>query len=126
MMTLGLTRRALAASALGLAAAPFATHPARAAARVVRLGFASIGAGNRQFTGGSAVATAHAEGHLEREFEGENVEIRWFFFAGAGPAVNEALAGNQLDFAIQGDLPSVIGRSNGLPTRIVMTAGVNN
>ena len=117
-----LTRRALGAASLGLLAAP-----ALAQTRVVRLGFASIGAGNRQFTGGSPVAYAHAEGWLERDFAGEgNIEFRWFFFAGAGPAVNEALANNQLDFALQGDLPAVIGRSNGLRTKLVMANGVNN
>ena len=37
-----------------------------------------------------------------------NVQIKWLFFAGAGPAVNEAIANEQIDFALQGDLPSVI------------------
>lgn len=118
-------RRAFGAAALALAAS--AALPARATTpRVVRIGFANIGAGNRQFSGGSPIALAHAEGYLEREFANDGVEIRWFFFAGAGPAVNEALANGQFDLALQGDLPSMIGRSNGLRTRIVLAAGVNN
>jgi hypothetical protein len=32
-------------------------------------------------------------------------------FKGAGPAVNEGFANDQLDFAYQGDLPSLIGRA---------------
>jgi sulfonate transport system substrate-binding protein len=34
--------------------------------------------------------------------------------------VNEALANGQLDFALQGDLPSIIGRAAGLKTRLLM------
>jgi len=45
--------------------------------------------------------------------------VQWYFFRGAGPAVNEAIANNQLDLAYQGDLPSIIGRANGLKTKIV-------
>ncbi|MCK8786997.1 ABC transporter substrate-binding protein [Roseomonas sp. NAR14] len=128
-MSFQTTRRRLARhaalGALGLAAG--LPRRARAAERVIRLGFASIGAGNRQFTGGSPAALAHAERHLERDFAADgDVAIRWHFFAGAGPAVNEALANNQLDFAIQGDLPSVIGRANGLRTRIVLASGIDN
>ncbi|WP_149539453.1 ABC transporter substrate-binding protein [Siccirubricoccus phaeus] len=117
-------RSVLAAATASL----FAPHVLRAQPRVVRLGFASIGAGNRQFSGGSFVAAAHAEGWLERDLakEGQNVELRWFFFAGAGPAVNEALANDQLDFALQGDLPAVIGRANGLRTKLILANGVNN
>jgi sulfonate transport system substrate-binding protein len=37
--------------------------------------------------------------------------------------VNEALAGGQLDFAWQGDLPSIVGRSIGLKTKLLMVAG---
>lgn len=116
-------RLLLAASSATL----FAPRVLRAQTRVVRIGFASIGGGNRQFTGGSPVAAAHAEGWLERDLADERgLEIRWFFFAGAGPAVNEALANNQLDFALQGDLPSVIGRANGLRTKLILANGVNN
>jgi sulfonate transport system substrate-binding protein len=109
------------------AATLFAPRILRAQTRVVRIGFASIGAGNRQFTGGSPAAAAHAEGWLERDLADERgLELRWFFFAGAGPAVNEALANNQLDLALQGDLPAVIGRANGLRTKLILANGVNN
>jgi sulfonate transport system substrate-binding protein len=47
------------------------------------------------------------------------------FLQGAGPAVNEAFANSQLDFASQGDLPQVIGRANGLKTRILAAAGAH-
>jgi sulfonate transport system substrate-binding protein len=125
MATTPLPRRAaLAAVAAATLAAP---GIARASPRPIRIGFASIGAGNRQFTGNSPAAHAHAEGWLERDLAAARLaaEPRWFFFAGAGPAVNEALANGQLDIALQGDLPSVIGRANGLRTRIVMASNVN-
>lgn len=99
---------------------------AQAEPLVVRIGFASVGVDNRQFAGGSSVAIAHAEGYLEKAFKDDpDVRFEWYFFKGAGPAVNEAIANGQLDFAIQGDLPSVIGRANGLKTKILMASGAH-
>ncbi|MFX6759751.1 TetR family transcriptional regulator, partial [Acinetobacter baumannii] len=83
-------------------------------------GFASIGVDNRPFAGGSPAALAHAERSVEKELADlPGVKVDGSFFKGAGPAVNEAFANSQLDFALQGDLPSVIGRANGLKTRIL-------
>src|ERR1700693_6160211 len=74
----------------------------------IRFGFANVGVDNRQFSGGNAIATAHAEHYVENELKDlPNVKIEWLFFKGAGPAVNEAFANSQLDFASQGDLPQV-------------------
>jgi sulfonate transport system substrate-binding protein len=93
---------------------------------IVRIGFANVGADNRQFSGGSSAAVAHSEHYVEQELKDQpDVKIEWSFFKGAGPAVNEALANNQLDFALQGDLPEIIGRANGLKTRILMAAGAH-
>ncbi|MFT4117719.1 ABC transporter substrate-binding protein [Bradyrhizobium sp.] len=92
----------------------------------VRIGFASVGADNRQFSGGSSAGVAHSEHYLDRELaDRPDVKIECYFFKGAGPAVNEAFANNQLDFAIQGDLPEIIGRANGLKTRILMASGAH-
>ena len=66
MNTIVSTRRsaaglmALALAAVALPSAVHATDPL-----VVRVGYASIGVGNRLFVGGSSAATAHAEGYLE-------------------------------------------------------------
>jgi sulfonate transport system substrate-binding protein len=121
-MTL-ITRRRLVAATLATGIA--ASRPARAEQLVVRLGYASIGAGNRQYVGGDIAATARARDFVDEGFRNDpNVQIKWLFFAGAGPAVNEAIANEQIDFALQGDLPSVIGRANGLKTRIVMASAV--
>lgn len=114
--------RAAVAAALLLSAAP-----ALAENLTIRVGYAAIGVGNRPFVGGSSAAVAHAEGYLEAEFRNDpNIKIEWSFFKGAGPAVNEAIANNQLDFALQGDLPSLIGRSNGLKTRLLLASGARS
>jgi sulfonate transport system substrate-binding protein len=113
----GLSLAAAFACGLGAAAADPLT---------VRIGFASVGADNRQFSGGSSAAVAHAEHYLDEELRDHpEVKIEWSFFKGAGPAVNEAFANNQLDFAIQGDLPEIIGRANGLKTKILLASGAH-
>jgi len=112
---------ALAAVLLG------AASPAISAESLtVRIGFASVGADNRQFSGGSSAAVAHSEHYLDQELtDHPEVKVEWFFFKGAGPAVNEAFANNQLDFALQGDLPQIIGRANGLKTKILLASGAH-
>jgi len=92
----------------------------------IRFGCANVGVDNRQFSGGNAIATAHAEHYIENELKGlPNVKVEFFFFKGAGPAVNEAFANGQLDFASQGDLPQVIARASGLKTRILAAGGAH-
>ncbi|WP_316228304.1 ABC transporter substrate-binding protein [Bradyrhizobium sp. SZCCHNR1039] len=110
---------ALAFATLGLVQA--ATEPL-----TVRIGFANVGADNRQFSGGSSAAIAHSEHYVEQELkDNPDVKIEWSFFKGAGPAVNEAFANNQLDFALQGDLPEIIGRANGLKTKVLIASGAH-
>jgi sulfonate transport system substrate-binding protein len=108
----------------GAGASVVAPWIARAADPVViRFGFANVGVDNRQFSGGTFIATAHAEHYIENELNGDKVEF--FFFKGAGPAVNEAFANGQLDFASQGDLPQIIARANGLKTRQLLAGGAH-
>jgi sulfonate transport system substrate-binding protein len=98
---------------------PFDARPVSAEPITIRIGNAGIGAGDSHYVTGLAGLIA-AERYVEREFEGDpDVKVEWFFFKGAGPAVNEALANNQLDFAHEGDLPSLTGRAAGLRTKIV-------
>jgi sulfonate transport system substrate-binding protein len=102
-----------------LASLPAADQPA-----TIRLGFASAGVGGRPFASNSALASVHAKGLLEAEFARDGIQVEWIFHKGAGPAVNEALAGGLLDFALQGDFPSILGRASGLKTRIVCATSV--
>jgi sulfonate transport system substrate-binding protein len=115
------TRRALmAAFALSaLSSSAVAEEPL-----TINVGYAAIGLDSRPYAEGTSAATARAGEYLEKEFANDpNVKIEWFFFKGAGPAVNEAFANNQLDFAYQGDLPSLIGRANGLKTKYLLASG---
>ncbi|NRP75319.1 putative aliphatic sulfonates-binding protein [Ensifer psoraleae] len=109
-----------AALALGLlASASHAEEPL-----VIHVGYAAIGVDNRPFAEGTSAATARAGEYLEKEFAKDpNIKIEWTFFKGAGPAVNEAFANDQLDFAYQGDLPSLIGRATGLKTKYLLASG---
>lgn len=104
---------------LAFASASLAQAPA-----VIRIGIATGGVGTPPRTGGSTVGLVNAEGALEKEFEKDGVKIEWVFFKGAGPAVNEALVNRQLDFAWQGDLPSILHRAGGVETRILLGSGV--
>lgn len=91
---------------------------------VIHVGYAAIGVDNRPFAEGTSAATARAGEFLEKEFANDpNIKIEWTFFKGAGPAVNEGFANDQLDFAYQGDLPSLIGRANGLKTKYLLASG---
>src|SRR6478609_7188277 len=85
--------------------------------------FAGVGIGNRPFSGGSSLSVVHSRGLLEEEFRKDNIKIEWSFFKGAGPAVNEAYANSLIDFALQGDLPSSIGKAGGLKTKLLASTG---
>jgi sulfonate transport system substrate-binding protein len=90
---------------------------------VIRFGVSSAGVGNPpRITTGSA-AVAQVKGYLEEEFKKDNIKVEWIFFKGQGPAVNEALTNNQLDFTTLGDLPAIIGRSVGINSRVIMVTG---
>jgi sulfonate transport system substrate-binding protein len=108
------------ALALGmLAASAHAEEPL-----VIHVGYAAIGVDNRPYSEGTSAATARAGEYLEKEFANDpNIKIEWTFFKGAGPAVNEGFANDQLDFAYQGDLPALIGRATGLKTKYLLASG---
>ncbi|WP_263260552.1 ABC transporter substrate-binding protein [Pseudomonas sp. RIT-PI-S] len=94
-----------------------------AQADVLRIGVASAGGGDPVTFGGSSLGIARNQQLVEKAFEGSGTEVQWFFFKGAGPAVNEALSNQQIDFAYEGDLPQVVARANGLDTRLLAAIG---
>lgn len=119
-----LNRRHLLAATLAAGALPpvFAQPaPAR-----IRIGVATGGVGSPPRTGSSSIGLVNAQGLLEKEFAKDGIAVDWIFFKGAGPAVNEALVNQQLDFAWQGDLPSIVHRAGGVKTKIVVASGVRN
>lgn len=109
---------ALAALALSLLALP---RPSDA----LTLRVAFINAGTREQTGPEG--WARRDGSLERELRKVGVtEVRFIGFPN-GPDVNEAFAAGELDLALYGDTPALIGRAAGLRTRAVYqtTVGQN-
>jgi hypothetical protein len=88
---------------------------------VIRIGGVGYGYG-KQF-GQNAIAIAQANRLIEREIPGARVE--YHFYDHTGPAINEALAAGQLDFAAYGELPQIIGKANGLPTRVIANGGIS-
>lgn len=94
--------------------------------KLIRIGVATGGVGNPVRVGGAPAAIVYTHGLLEEEFKKDGVKVDWIFFKGAGPAVNEALVNHQLDFAWQGDLPSIVHRTQNVKTRIILASGVRN
>ncbi|ASY78908.1 alkanesulfonate-binding protein [Pectobacterium polaris] len=91
----------------------------------IRIGLPDQSAGSKPFIRGP-LGLAHIRQQLEKEFEPQGINIRWSFFKGAGPAVNEALANKQLDVVYLGDLAAIIGRSGSLPTRVLVGSRGSN
>ena len=87
--------------------------------RTIRIGVPDQSAGSQPFIEGP-LGMAYIRHQLEEVFKPQGVEVKWQFFKGAGPAVNEALANQQLDFVYLGDLAAIIGKANGLPTRLLL------
>lgn len=87
--------------------------------RAIRIGVPDQSAGSQPFIEGP-VGMAYIRHQLEAVFTPQGVKVEWQFFKGAGPAVNEALANRQLDFVYLGDLAAIIGKANGLPTRLLL------
>jgi sulfonate transport system substrate-binding protein len=91
---------------------------------VIRIVFPGVGVGNRPVTGGSSVSTVHLQGLLEDELKKDGIQITWSFLRGAGPATNELYANGLADFSLLGDLPSIIGHSGGLKTRVLAATAI--
>ncbi|MDF0734163.1 ABC transporter substrate-binding protein [Pseudomonas entomophila] len=106
-----------------LSALPLAAHAAEGdKPEAIRIAVPDLGAGSQPSSGGGVVEVLRAQQLLENEFAKDGIRIDWRFFKGAGPVINEALANGQVDFAYLGDLAAIIGKANGLDTR-VLSAG---
>jgi sulfonate transport system substrate-binding protein len=73
--------------------------------------------------GSAVIGVLRAKQYLEEEFKAQGVKIAWQFPRGTGPAINEALASGQLDFANYGGLPNIVGRGAGLQTKVLASYG---
>lgn len=120
-------REVLKSLAAGVAASTFGSLAWSQAAlpKAIRIASPDLSAGPKPSYGGQ-VDVLHTRRLFEQEFDKDGVKIEWSFFKGAGPAINEAIANRQIDFAFLGDLPPIIGRASGLDTRLLLalTRGV--
>jgi sulfonate transport system substrate-binding protein len=73
--------------------------------------------------GTGTLGVLKVKGYLEDEFRKDGVRIDWQFPRGTGPAINEAFANGQLDFASYGGLPNIVGRGAGLHTEVLSAYG---
>lgn len=62
---------------------------------------------------------AQEEGFFEEELKKVGYYPEYQAFPGAGPAVNEAFASGDIDFAVYGDQPAVTAASNGVGVKII-------
>jgi len=64
---------------------------------------------------------------FETEFAKDGIAIKWDFYKGTGPAINEGLANGGVDVTSYGDLPGILGKAGGIDTRLIVpgTVGQN-
>lgn len=84
----------------------------------IRIAVPDLSAGT-QHSGGGIVDVLRDQQVFEKAFADQGIKIQWSFFKGAGPVINEAFANGQVDLAYLGDLAAIIGKSNGLDTRLL-------
>ncbi len=108
-------------SALLLAAVTSLGAQAQTQPEAIRFG--GFGQGFGQPHGVALLAIAQNKGFIADAFKGTPVKLSFEYFTGTGPAINEAIANNRLDFAQYGSLPNIIGKAGGLPTRILSSYG---
>lgn len=68
---------------------------------------------------------AEEKGILKEYFKDYDVNFELYDFA-SGPAVNEAIAAGQLDFSVEGNLPSVTGPISGYGTEVIATLAISS
>ena len=84
----------------------------------IRIAVPDLSAGTQHSAGG-VVDVLRDQQIYEKAFADQGIKIQWDFFKGAGPVINEAFANDQVDLAYLGDLAAIIGKSNGLDTRVL-------
>lgn len=93
---------------------------------VVRIGIAAAATGNPPVYSLGTIGVVRQNQWLEQAFQKQGARVEWYFFKGAGPATNEAMSSGQIDFALLGDLASLVPRSAGLKTRLLLPLGMRS
>ncbi|TYB45435.1 PhnD/SsuA/transferrin family substrate-binding protein [Actinomadura chibensis] len=114
-MTVKITR-VLTAGLLVLAATACGSSAGGGDSATLRVGVIGSGVGNKLTR---AVGFLDERGELLPELKAAGIgKIKVATFQN-GPDLNQALAGGSLDIGMYGDTPAIIGRGQGLPTRLV-------
>lgn len=82
--------------------------------KIVKIGFP----GTQRFLPGVA-GVAQGNEYIEQELEKVGYKVEYKPFSLAGPAVNEALASNEIDIAIYADFPGILSKANGIDTKLI-------
>lgn len=80
------------------------------------IGYPSAGA---NWAGGE-VAIADYEGYFNDYLNPLGYKVTLTGFTGAGPAINDALASKDVDFAAYAELPGLVSKSNGVDTTLLL------
>ncbi len=92
-------------------------------ADTVKIGFVDVtGTGIISDT----LGVARDQGFIEEELGAIGVKAEFIPMTGAGPAINEALAGGSLDVGFLGDFPAIIGKAAGIDTQLISFSGLNS
>ncbi len=92
-------------------------------ADTVKIGYVDV-SGSGILT--DTLGVARDQGFIEEEFKTLGVKVELVPMTGAGPAINEALASNNLDIGFLGDVPAIIGKAAGIDTQLISFSGLSN
>jgi len=104
-----------------------ATALAEQAPTSVKIAIVAYTQGGKPVFGGIAGRVIE-DGWLEQQLSQRGVKLEWIALphAGAGPQINEGFSNNSIDFAVRGDLPSVIAGAGGVPGKLIVPGGSGN
>lgn len=94
---------------------------AGAAVKVIRIGAPAISGDTQGIWG--VVGIARSKGWLQEAFAKDGIKVEFPGFKGGGPMVGQALANGQIEFAGNGDMISLIGKSSGIKSRLILPSG---
>lgn len=119
-----LWRNTLAALAALLISVTALANPAPATVKIAIVAFTQ---GGKPVFGGIAGRVIE-DGWLEQQLSQRGITLQWIALphAGAGPQINEGFSNNSIDFAVRGDLPSVIAGAGGVPGKLIVPGGSGN
>ncbi len=100
---------------------------AEQAPTAVKIAIVAYTQGGKPVFGGIAGRVIE-DGWLEQQLSQRDIKLEWIALphAGAGPQINEGFSNNSIDFAVRGDLPSVIAGAGGVPGKLIVPGGSGN